>query len=120
MFLDELVNSRRRGVVAAEAAGDEAVFFYHDGGGFRKETVPFSPMLLLSAPEQLEDFPGTAAVSPLAGGMTYRFLARFPSAEEYDRAVAFLRKNDRGPYSLFRDLPHHLLQQEETRLFAGM
>jgi len=120
MFLDELVNSRRRGVVAAEAAGDEAVFFYHDGGGFRKETVPFSPMLLLGAPEQLEDFPGTAAVSVLAGEMTYRFLARFPSVEEYDRAVAFLRKNDRGPYYLFRDLPQQLLQQEETRLFAGM
>lgn len=120
MFLDELVNSRRRGVVAVEAAGDEAVFFTHDGGGFRKETVPFAPMLLLSAPEQLEDFPGTATLSPLSGEMTYRFLARFPSVEEYDRAVAHLRKNARGPYFLFRDLPQQLLQQEETRLFSGM
>ena len=63
MFLEKLVNSRRSGVVAVETRDDDAVFFYHDGSGFRQETVPFTPMLLLSAPEQLEDFSGTAADS---------------------------------------------------------
>lgn len=87
MFLEKLVNSRRSGVVAVETRDDDAVFFYHDGGGFRQETVPFTPMLLLSAPEQLEDFSGTAAVSPFDGNMVFRFLAKFPTVSEYELAL---------------------------------
>ncbi len=120
MFLEQLVNSRRRGVVAVETAGDKAVFFYHDGDGFRKEEIPFAPMLLLSAPDQLADFSGIAAVSPLAGTMTFRFLARFPSIDAYGDAIAYLKKNNTKPYYLFRDYSQQILQQEETRLFADM
>lgn len=119
MFLEKLVNSRRSGVVAVETRDDDAVFFYHDGGGFRQETVPFTPMLLLSAPEQLEDFSGTAAVSPFDGNMVFRFLAKFPTVSEYELALKHLKKG-RGAYFVFRDYAQQILQQEETRLFAGM
>ncbi len=119
MLLEKLVNSRRSGVVAVEPRGDGAVFFYHDGAGFREEEIPFTPMVLLSAPEQLEDFSGVAAVTPLAGEMTYRFLAKFPTLKEYELALKHLKKRG-GAYYTFRDLPQQILQQQETRLFAGM
>lgn len=119
MFLEKLVNSRRGGVVAVETRGDGAVFFYHDGAGYREEEVPFTPMLLLSAPEQLEEFSGTAAVAPLTGDMVFRFTAKFPTLKEYDLALKHLKKG-RGPYYVFRDLSQQILQQEETRLFSGM
>lgn len=119
MFLEKLVNSRRSSVVAVETRDDDAVFFYHDGSGFRQETVPFTPMLLLSAPEQLEDFSGTAAVSPFDGNMVFRFLAKFPTVSEYELALKHLKKG-RGAYFVFRDYAQQILQQEETRLFAGM
>lgn len=118
MFLEKLVNSRRSGVVAVETRDDDAVFFYHDGGGFRQETVPFTPMLLLSAPEQLEDFSGTAAVSPFDGNMVFRFLAKFPTVSEYELALKHLKKG-RGAYFVFRDYAQQILQQEETRLSPG-
>lgn len=119
MLLETLVTSRRSGVVAVETRDDDAVFFYHDGDGFRQEIVPFTPMLLLSTPEQLEDFSGTALLSPLDGEMRFRFLAKFPNVSEYERALRHLKKSQ-GAYFLFRDFTQQVLQQEETRLFTGM
>ncbi|MDR0933098.1 MAG: ribonuclease H-like domain-containing protein [Victivallales bacterium] len=119
MFLGKLVESQRDKVVAVETRNDCAVFFYHDNAKYREEEVPFTPMLLLSSPEQLSEFSGTATVTPLTGNMVFRFMAKFPNQKEYESALKFLRQNSR-PFYLFRDLSRQILQQEETRLFSGM
>ncbi len=114
-MLEQLIPSRHRNIVAVEALDNHAVFFQH-GNSF---TVPFTPKLLLSTPNQLDGFTGEAVVTPLTGDMILRYLATFPTPDVYDEAVKFLKKA-KTPFYLFRDFSQQILQQEGSRLFAGM
>ncbi|WP_295811265.1 hypothetical protein [uncultured Victivallis sp.] len=109
MFLEKLVPNRRPGAVAVEVAANRAIFFFHDGGTFRTEEVPFAPFLLLSSPEQLDGFDGAFELEPLSGQMLFSMLAKFPDIDHYNAALAFLKKNTRAPYSIYRDLSQQAL-----------
>ena len=120
MFLEKLVPNRRPGAVAVEVAANRAIFFFHDGGTFRTEEVPFAPFLLLSSPEQLDGFDGAFELEPLSGQMLFSMLAKFPDIDHYNAALAFLKKNTRAPYSIYRDLSQQALLESGTRLFGSM
>ncbi len=118
MFMEELIPSCRAGAVAVETADGNAIFFYHEGSGFRTETVPFQPFLLLSDSAQLDGFSEKFEMETLSGDMTLRILARFPDVSVYNDALKFLKS--RGPVSTFRDFSQQALMAGETRLFSGL
>ena len=52
--------------------------------------------------------------------MLFSMLAKFPDIEHYNAALAFLKKNTRAPYSIYRDLSQQALLESGTRLFGSM
>ena len=118
MELTGLVESLRRGVVAAEVPERTSVLrlYFHDGAGFRTEELPFRRFVVLG------NGAGVATpceISTLAGGLPLDKLAEFDTEEAYLAALAELRTT-KVPAFVMRDVLRQALIRARVRLFSGM
>ena len=113
---DELVYgfTPEPGLVALEhapgATADAITLFLRRDGELSTRQEPFSPFLWLTKPEWLADFAPAPEIVRLAGENPFRILARFPTWDALERALAHLKKStgrtpsDPGaPYFVLRD-----------------
>ena len=107
-------SSGTTGILAAELEGDQQVRLYRKvGGKVVSDLQPFHPVLWLENAELLKDFKGDLEIVPLAGSLTYRFLAVFNSWRDINAAKKYLTKatrqtpSDKGAAYLFFNDPIH-------------
>jgi hypothetical protein len=103
-------SSGTTGILAAELEGDQQVRLYRKvGGKVVSDLQPFHPVLWLENAELLKDFKGNLEIVPLAGSLTYRFLAVFNSWRDINAAKKYLTKatrqtpSDKGAPIYFND-----------------
>lgn len=115
-------------IVAVETAedGTAEIFVRQENDTVERRTMPFHPFLLTAFEAFPADRPGIR-VTPLAGPGDFRFKVEFDHAEQYDEAVAMLKKTTgfsggqpNAPFRLFSDLTQQFLIQHDLRLFSGM
>jgi DNA polymerase, archaea type len=105
------------GILAAEVDGDQHVRLYRKvNGKVVSEPQPFHPVLWLENAELLRNFKGETTIVPLAGSLTYRFLAFFDCWKDINSAKKHLTKaaqqtpsDGRTPYLFFNDPIHQYL-----------
>ena len=110
-------SSGTTGILATELEDDQQVRLYRKvGGKVVSDLQPFHPVLWLENAELLKDFKGDLEIVPLAGSLTYRFLAVFNSWRDINAAKKYLTKatrqtpSDKGaPYLFFNDPIHQYL-----------
>ncbi len=114
------------GQVAFEA-GEDAVRIWSRDGVPRVSEEPFRPFLLLADPNLMTGFKGDAAVVPLEGDATYRWLAEFPSwshcLKARDHAQRISGRNagvPDAPYRFLSDPVHQFLLRTGRTSFLGM
>jgi DNA polymerase, archaea type len=116
-------SSGTTGILAAELEGDQHVRLYRKVDGTVVSGLqPFHPVLWLENAELLKDFKGEAEIVPLAGNLTYRFLAVFNSWKDIHAAKKYLTKatgrtpsDKAAPYFFLNDPIHqHLLTSGQT------
>ncbi|MBQ9338140.1 MAG: DNA polymerase II [Lentisphaeria bacterium] len=106
--------------------GSAEIFIRNADDRVERRTLPFRPFLLTAFPAFPDDFPGIR-VTELAGSGDFRFKAEFDNADQYDEAVAMLKKTTgfsggqlNAPFRLFSDQMQQFLIQHDLRLFTGM
>ena len=113
---DELVYgfTPEPGLVALEHApgadADAMTLFIRKDGKLSTRSEPFAPFLWLTKAEWLAGFEPAAEIVRLAGNNPFRFLARFATWADLERALGHLRKSTNktlshpaAPYFVIRD-----------------
>ncbi|MFQ5848204.1 MAG: DNA polymerase domain-containing protein [Candidatus Methylomirabilales bacterium] len=108
-------------LVAFEMEGQDHVRVFSKKNGQVTSTVsPFTPFLLLADTTLLTNFPGDAEVEPLRGEGFFRYLARFSSLADLQKARQHLLSVS-GKASTAADAPYLYLNDpiQQYLLFSG-
>jgi len=119
------------GLVALEHApgetSDEMTLFIRQDGTLTTRQEPFSPFLWMTKADWLKDFEPAPEITKLAGENPYRFLARFTTWSNLERALNHLKKttgrtpsNPTAPYFVLRDPVQQFLLATGRTTFGDM
>ena len=126
--INEIIPSVKDNVVAVEPVGNgEAELFIRDNNLVSSERIKFSPFLLLSNTESLDEFKEHHEIIPLKGENKFKYLVKFEDILAHDHAIAFLNNTlkttpsaPNTPYRVFSDIQQQILIESRIRLFRGM
>jgi DNA polymerase I len=105
-------------IISAEPAGDSALALYRRvNGRLITETQPFQSFLWLAEQVYLQGFDRRVDYVPLEGASAFRFLARFQSWTDFQRARKFLGA---APGLAINDPVQQYLMATGRTLFKGM
>ena len=73
------------------------VLFFRRGHATERSSEPFAPFLWTENAALLTGYAGKTEIVELAGDNPLKYLVRFPSWKEFQKATSWLRKTSRLP-----------------------
>ncbi|MEI6055903.1 MAG: DNA polymerase domain-containing protein [Lentisphaerota bacterium] len=126
--INELIFSSVSCVTSVEYhKSGKAEIFIRENGKLNTRLIDFSPFLIASDSAIGESIQIPHATIKLNGTAFFKYLLKFDNLEDYESAVAYLKKNMKllptspnSPYRLFTDIQQQILISLNIRLFRNM